>query len=215
MALPLSGMFVFRYIYPYPMNNIFLASLKNISIPHYEALSQRDYRLNYWDELRDSASRSYKRIKNIVLVVALSFIPRVGVFVLPIASFYLTSKSVGLTLSLMLSALPLTVPGTKSYIVWFLSTIYGTRSLSRELLEPYFGRLGFTAKERVEYFKQRESILLGFSLGYYLLISNIPIFGPVFYVFAQSATATFIIKTSTALEYLPTEKAPLPETKTD
>lgn len=202
-AIPLTCLYLIRYIYPYPMNNIFLVSVKTLSSPHYYSLVQKPYHVDYWGELKDSASRIGTRFKKMCLVFALSKVPIVGVFVIPLASLYLTSQAIGVKLSLAVAALPLAFPGTKFYLAWCLHTIYSTRALSRELLEPYFGRVGMNSKARAKFFKGKNSVLLGFSIGYYLLISSVPVIGPVFYVFAQSAIATFLVKTISSHDLTP------------
>jgi hypothetical protein len=71
-------------------------------------------------------------------VVALSYVPYVGRFVLPAASFYTFSGAVGPQPALVIFGTALLMP--RRYLVTFLQTYFGSRTLMRELvsLEPPF-----------------------------------------------------------------------------
>lgn len=71
-------------------------------------------------------------------VLALSYVPYVGRFVLPAASFYTFQKSVGPQPAVAIFAVSLVMP--KRYLVSFLQSYFSSRTLMRELVshQPSF-----------------------------------------------------------------------------
>lgn len=65
-------------------------------------------------------------------IYLLSFLPVVGRFVLPAASFYTFNKAVGLQPALLIFGSSLFLP--KRYLVMFLQSYFSSRSLMRELV---------------------------------------------------------------------------------
>ena len=65
-------------------------------------------------------------------VFALSYLPYVGRFVLPAASFYTFNKAVGLGPAALIFGTGIFLP--KRYLVIFLQTYFSSRSLMRELV---------------------------------------------------------------------------------
>lgn len=65
-------------------------------------------------------------------VYLLSFLPYVGKFVLPAASFYTFNRAVGLPAAVLVFGSSLFVP--KRYLVMFLQSYFSSRSLMRELV---------------------------------------------------------------------------------
>jgi len=74
-----------------------------------------------------------------------------------------------------------------------LQSYYASRSLVRELLVPYFSRLHFTPEQKRRWFQDREGLLFGFGVGFYLLI-RLPLFGVLIYGIAEASTAYLITK---------------------
>lgn len=124
-------------------------------------------------------------------IFALSFLPLVGRFVLPAASFYTFNKAVGLGPASVIFGTGLFLP--KRYIVIFLQSYFASRTLMRELLEPYFSRIRFTKEEKKKWFRNREGILFGFAIGFYTLI-KIPLVGVLVYGIAEASAAYLITK---------------------
>ncbi|OBR05226.1 Transmembrane protein UsgS [Colletotrichum higginsianum IMI 349063] len=124
-------------------------------------------------------------------VFALSYLPFVGRFVLPAASFYTFNKAVGLGPASLIFGTGIFLP--KRYIVIFLQSYFASRSLMRELLEPYFSRVHFTKEQKKNWFRNREGILFGFAIGFYTLI-KIPLVGVLIYGIAEASTAYLITK---------------------
>lgn len=65
-------------------------------------------------------------------IYLLSFVPYVGRFVLPAASFYTFNKSVGLQPAVLIFGSSIFLP--KKYLVMFLQSYFSSRSLMRELV---------------------------------------------------------------------------------
>ncbi|POS87156.1 hypothetical protein EPUL_003522 [Erysiphe pulchra] len=60
-------------------------------------------------------------------------------------------------------------------------------------LEPYFCRIRFTKAQKRNWFHDREGLLFGFGIGFYLLI-RIPFLGVLIYGIAEASTAYLITK---------------------
>jgi len=126
-----------------------------------------------------------------LLVYALSYLPYVGRFVLPAASFYTFNKATGLGMALLIFGAGIFLP--RSYLVIFLQSYFASRSLMRELLEPYFARVRFSKEQKRAWFRSREGVLFGFGLGFYYLI-KVPLVGVLIYGIAEASTAYLVTK---------------------
>lgn len=124
-------------------------------------------------------------------VFSLSFTPVIGRFVLPAASFYTFNTAVGLGPASVIFGTGLFLP--RRYLVIFLQTYFSSRSLMRELLEPYFARVHLTKEQKRNWFRSREGVLFGFGLGFYILV-KIPLVGVLVYGIAEASTAYLITK---------------------
>lgn len=140
-------------------------------------------------------------------VLAASYIPYVGRFVLPAASFYTFRKAVGTQPASVIFGVGVFLP--RHYLVTFLQTYFASRSLMRELvrhapqyvststdtnqLVPYFARVRFTKEQKRQWFRDREGVLFGFALGFFTLI-KIPLVGVLVYGIAEASTAFLITK---------------------
>lgn len=74
----------------------------------------------------------------------------------------------------------------------------------RELLEPYFSRIRFTPSQKRHWFHDREGLLFGFGIGFYIFL-RIPLLGVLVYGIAEASTAYLITKI--------TDPAPEPRSK--
>ncbi|KAL6157544.1 hypothetical protein ACJQWK_06619 [Exserohilum turcicum] len=124
-------------------------------------------------------------------VLALSYMPYVGRFVLPAASFYTFKKSVGTQPAALIFATSLLFP--RRYLVSFLQAYFSSRTLMRELLEPYFSRVRYTKEQKKLWFRDRAGVLFGFGLGFYVFV-KIPLVGVLIYGLAEASTAYLITK---------------------
>lgn len=126
-----------------------------------------------------------------LVVFALSYVPIVGRFVLPAATFYTFNKAVGIGPASIIFGTGLFLP--RRYLVIFLQTYFSSRSLMRELLEPYFARVHFTKDQKRNWFRSREGVLFGFGLGFYALV-KVPLVGVLVYGIAEASTAYLVTK---------------------
>ncbi|KAK3671750.1 hypothetical protein LTR78_008295 [Recurvomyces mirabilis] len=124
-------------------------------------------------------------------IYLLSFLPYVGRFVLPAASFYTFNKAVGFTPAIIVFSTGLFLP--KRYLVHFLQSYFSSRSLMRELLDPYFSRIRYNPQQRRAWFQDREGVLYGFALTFYMFL-RIPLCGVLIYGIAEASTAYLITK---------------------
>lgn len=124
-------------------------------------------------------------------VYSLSYLPVVGRFVLPAASFYTFNQAVGLGPASVIFGTGIFLP--RRYLVIFLQTYFSSRSLMRELLEPYFARVRFNKQEKRNWFRSREGLLFGFGIGFYILL-RVPLLGVLIYGVAEASTAYLITK---------------------
>ena len=139
-------------------------------------------------------------------VFALSYVPYIGRLVLPAASFYTFHKVAGLGPAAIVFGTGIFLP--KRYLVLFLQSYFSSRSLMRELvsglvvcccianilqLEPYFSRIKFTKEQKKHWFHDREGLLFGFGVGFYIF-ARIPLLGVLIYGIAEASTAYLITK---------------------
>ena len=67
------------------------------------------------------------------------------------------------------------------------------RSLTIVQLEPYFSRIHFTGEQKKRWFHDREGVLFGFGVGFYVFL-KIPLLGVLIYGIAEASTAYLITK---------------------
>ncbi|KAB8233029.1 hypothetical protein BDV23DRAFT_155639 [Aspergillus alliaceus] len=136
--------------------------------------------------------RRYGRKAGMMLgVFLLSLLPIVGRFVMPAASFYTFQQGVGTAPAAAIFGTGLVLP--KRYLVTFIHTYYSSRSLMRELLEPYFCRVKYTTEQKRRWFADREGVLFGFAFAFTVVLRT-PFVGVLIYGIAQASTAYLITK---------------------
>ncbi|KAL9114626.1 MAG: hypothetical protein Q9227_001304 [Pyrenula ochraceoflavens] len=136
-------------------------------------------------------ARYSKRAAISLGIYAASFLPVIGRFVLPAASFYTFNKAVGPVPAAAVFGSGLFLP--KRYLVSFLQTYFSSRSLMRELLKPYFQRVRLDSKQKKIWFIDRSGVLFGFSFAFAYLL-KIPLLGVLIYGIAEASTAYLITK---------------------
>ncbi|KAI9773478.1 MAG: hypothetical protein M1840_007695 [Geoglossum simile] len=156
------------------------------------------------------ATRFGRRAGISLVVYTLSYLPVIGRFVLPTASFYTFNKTVGLVPAAVVFGGGLLLP--RKYLVVFLQSYFSSRSLMRELLEPYFSRIHFNREQKAKWFREREGLLFGFGVGFYIFL-KIPLLGVLVYGIAEASTAYLITKVTDAPPP-PSESAGFAETQT-
>ncbi|OOF94630.1 hypothetical protein ASPCADRAFT_208291 [Aspergillus carbonarius ITEM 5010] len=135
--------------------------------------------------------RSGQRAALLLGVSILSLVPVVGRFATPAASFYAFKGVVGTAPAAVVFGAGLIFP--KSYVVSFLHSFYASRTLMREMLDPYFSRVPFTREQRARWFADREGVLFGFAFAFTVVLKT-PFIGVLLYGVAQAATAYLVTK---------------------
>jgi uncharacterized protein involved in cysteine biosynthesis len=201
-------MTILRHLYPQPLDDLFMQSLNWTDRFYLEKHVQGDktnepLRPLYYKTMslyaRNSSShstlrfskfirRTVKRLALGILLWLLSLIPVIGKFVFPAAGFYSLYRAVGedFMLAAIVGGVGLLLFPKRAYVILVQGWL-SSRALTRELLEPYFARITFTDTQKREWFHEREGVLLGFGLAFYLAV-RLPLLGPLTYGIAEAAT---------------------------
>ncbi|KAH0542078.1 hypothetical protein FGG08_003458 [Glutinoglossum americanum] len=216
LQVPFFLMSLMRYITP-TLDEMFMDSLQWVDgtyIQKHKSEDPKRLRSTYYPNLQlypthgDTSSRKSpldralafvarfgKRAGISLLLYIMSYLPVVGRFVLPAASFYTFNKAVGPAPAAVVFGGGLFLP--RKYLVVFLQSYFSSRSLMRELLEPYFSRIRFSREQKAKWFRDREGLLFGFGVGFYLFL-KIPLLGVLVYGIAEASTAYLITKITDA-----------------
>ncbi|KAF7544253.1 hypothetical protein G7Z17_g10105 [Cylindrodendrum hubeiense] len=212
LQVPFFLMALMRYVVP-TLDNLFMQSLQWVDMTYVQKHKDEkpsDLRDLYYPNFKryrvfDGSTHSESTAQAISMflfrfvrkglislaVFSLSFTPVIGRFVLPAASFYTFNTAVGLGPASVIFGTGLFLP--RRYLVVFLQSYFSSRSLMRELLEPYFARVHLTKEQKRNWFHSRGGVLFGFGLGFYILI-KIPLVGVLVYGIAEASTAYLITK---------------------
>ncbi|KAH6989434.1 hypothetical protein BKA56DRAFT_254819 [Ilyonectria sp. MPI-CAGE-AT-0026] len=212
LQVPFFLMALMRYVVP-TLDNLFMQSLQWVDatyVQKHKDENPSDLRDMFYPNLKmyrafDGSTHSESTAQAVTMflyrfvrkglislaVFSLSFTPVIGRFVLPAASFYTFNTAVGLGPASVIFGTGLFLP--RRYLVIFLQTYFSSRSLMRELLEPYFARVHLTKEQKRNWFRSREGVLFGFGLGFYILV-KIPLVGVLVYGIAEASTAYLITK---------------------
>ncbi|KAI9726864.1 MAG: hypothetical protein M1834_001474 [Cirrosporium novae-zelandiae] len=217
LQVPFFLMTLMRYVTP-TLDQMFMDSLAWVDRTYYQKHESEDsntLRAKYYDNLKmypthAPPSKDHKSPMELVMasskvflyrfakragislaVYLLSFVPVVGRFVLPAASFYTFRSAVGDSPAVAIFGTGLFLP--RRYLVRFLQSYFASRSLMRELLEPYFARIRFNQVQKRRWFRDREGVLFGFGVGFYVLV-KIPLLGVLIYGIAEASTAYLVTK---------------------
>lgn len=212
LQVPMFLMTLMRYLTP-TLDNMFMDSLAWVDTTYavkHRSEDPTSLRPAYYPNLRtypvkDGSTHSSSTAEALSLflvrfakrgaislaVFAASYTPYVGRLVLPAASFYTFNRAVGLGPAAAIFGTGVLLP--RRYLVVFLQTYFASRSLMRELLEPYFGRVHFAKDEKRKWFHAREGLLFGFGIGFYVLL-RVPLLGVLIYGVAEASTAYLITK---------------------
>ncbi|KAI3319041.1 formamidase [Xylariaceae sp. AK1471] len=212
LQMPLFLMTLMRYLTP-TLDDMFMDSLRWVDLTYvskHKHENPDDLRDMYYPNLRqykqkDGSTHSTSSAEGITMfiwrfarkalislaVFALSYVPYVGKLVLPAASFYTFHKAVGLGPAAVIFGTGIFLP--RRYLVIFLQTYFASRSLMRELLEPYFARIHLNKEQKRNWFRSREGLLFGFGIGFYTLL-RVPLLGVLIYGIAEASTAYLITK---------------------
>ena len=213
LQVPFFLMTLMRYISP-TLDKMFMDSLKWVDMSYikkHKNDSSKELRDMYYPNLhqypvKDGSTHvstttteaitifAYRYGRKAVVsfaVFACSYLPVVGRFVLPVTSFYTFRQAVGMGPASAIFGVGVFLPRT--FLVVFLQAYFASRSLVRELLEPYFARIHFTTEQKRKWFRSREGILFGFGIGFYVLL-QVPLLGVLMYGIAEASMAYLITK---------------------
>jgi len=207
LQVPLFLMTLMRYLTP-TLDDLFMDSLhwvdKTYVQKHKDESDPSKLRAMYYPNLRhytikDGSTQSSSMAESLsmflvrfarkglisLVIFGASYLPRVGWLVLPAASFWTFNKAAGLGPASIIFGTGVLLP--KRYLVIFLQSYFASRSLMRELLEPYFARVHFTKEEKRKWFRNREGLLFGFAIGFLTLI-RVPLLGVLIYGIAEAVS---------------------------
>ncbi|RYP33894.1 hypothetical protein DL767_004521 [Monosporascus sp. MG133] len=212
LQIPLFLMTLMRYVTP-TLDNMFMDSLKWVDLTYVQKHKHENpdnLRAMYYPHLRqykkkdgsthststaEAASMFIWRFTRKALIslaiFCLSYLPYVGRLVLPALSVYTFHRAVGLGPAAVVFGTGILLP--KRYLIIFLQTYFASRSLMRELLEPYFSRIHLSKEQKRNWFRSREGLLFGFGIGFYTLI-KVPLLGVLIYGIAEASTAYLVTK---------------------
>ncbi|KAL8949434.1 MAG: hypothetical protein Q9222_004457 [Ikaeria aurantiellina] len=212
LQVPFFLMSLMRYITP-TLDHMFMDSLQWVDqtyIQKHKSEDPKNLRAMYYPNLRMYSTHGdtskHKAPMDAVLaflyrygrraamslgIYLLTYIPVVGRFVLPAASFYTFNNAVGPIPATIIFGSGIFVP--KRYLVIFLQSYFSSRSLMRELLQPYFSRIRFNKEQKRLWFRDREGLLFGFGVGFYIFL-KIPLLGVLIYGIAEASTAYLVTK---------------------
>jgi len=166
------------------------ASLREAYYPNLRMYSKRGSKGSS-EALTMFLIRFGKKMAVSLVMFALSYVPVLGKLVFPAASFYALNRVAGLGPAAIVFGTGVFLP--RRYLVIFLQTYFSSRSLMRELLEPYFARIKFTREQKRHWFHDREGLLFGFGVGFYIF-QRIPFLGVLIYGIAEASTAYLLTK---------------------
>eukprot|EP00736_Rhodelphis_marinus_P010528 Rmarinus@m.22378 len=141
----------------------------------------------------------YHSLKNVgkmavmsVLVLIVSMIPMVRWLLFPAFNFMFLRKKLGsTTLTLVISGFYL-IPGCDESARRMVNLLLASRTLARELLDPYISR-AYKIPEQPRVLKRHSCQLLGFFFPWMIVLS-LPYVGPFFIMFAHAAAAEVAYK---------------------
>ncbi|KAF9355947.1 hypothetical protein BGX26_005911 [Mortierella sp. AD094] len=155
--------------------------------PFTPALLAYPYHVRRWQDMWRYMRRTWSRMKWGILFLVLSWIPVIGRFAFPVASFLSTVQSIGSKpLAIVFAVTSFMLP--RSVSIYLLKGFFGCRALTRELLDPYFIRVGMTHYQKRKWFNYRKSVLLGFGVVFYVGCS-FPLVGVAIFGLAQASAA--------------------------
>ncbi|KAI9021548.1 hypothetical protein CLU79DRAFT_703288 [Phycomyces nitens] len=216
-SVPFLTLLFMRYIYSKPLDDLFMESLQYIDTIHPERrpykipVVKREFRKEHWANMKSYVFRTWKKLRLGVAICLLSLLPVVGQFVFPAAGAYATFRSLGNTQGIAVGICFFFLP--RWAVLRLVRALIGMRSLTRELLEPYFARMNMSHSEKQKWFSGRKDVLFGFSAIAYIII-RIPYVGFIGYGIAQSAAA-YMLTTVTDPPTLDPKELAVTENTTD
>ncbi|KAJ3058618.1 hypothetical protein HDU99_006719, partial [Rhizoclosmatium hyalinum] len=217
LAMPELGLYVVRYYFPGPMDRIFHESLtlfmgeienpnfrltKNATQVINESFDPKNEKKVWYGNLQAFFSRYWSRIKILLLVWALSFIPILGRLAWPSATFFYIGAKVNYPFAGLIFVLSFVHPTLGKYVRGpLMRAVLELRALARELVEPYLSRSKMTREQKQNWLTKHDAVIVGFALPLFLL-HWIPLVGPALYfALATSASARLCLELFDAMDF--------------
>ncbi|GAO48135.1 hypothetical protein SAICODRAFT_10660 [Saitoella complicata NRRL Y-17804] len=206
------AMMVWKYVDPAPTDELFMTSLKWVDKTYTTKHSNEDpntLRPPYHTSLtlyppRTQRTRTHlltflqRRAKRMAIGLAVfsaAQTPLIGSYAVPLATIYGLHRTLGPARAGIFAGVLWCLP--KSYAVIAYQGYFASRILVNDLLSPYFTRIPFTAAQKRKWFREREGVLAGFGVGWYLL-TRIPVWGVLFLGLAEGSAAFLLTKVTDA-----------------
>lgn len=122
---------------PHNLRAMYAENLKQY--PTHAPTGQNEKKNSIMDTVKLLAVKQGRKAGISLTVLALSYVPYVGKFVLPAASFYTFNKAVGPQPAIAIFAGSLMLP--RRYLVSFLQAYFSSRTLMRELVRRLLHRI--------------------------------------------------------------------------
>lgn len=205
LSVPVTVISYYRNVDPSTFDTLFLKSMQwvdKIYQNKHAGEPQQDLRELYTTSLEKLDphyvntfyTRTVKRIMLGMLIYGASYLPQIGAFVLPAVSCYSLNKAIGVVPSIAIFSIAGLLL-TRQHFVIILQIYFSARSLTQQLLQPYWARVGnaFTPYQKAKWYREREGLLFGFSLPFVVLL-RIPFIGILIYGIASSSAAFLVSK---------------------
>ncbi|KAF2487279.1 hypothetical protein BDY17DRAFT_288651 [Neohortaea acidophila] len=153
--------------------------------------AKREKKDNAYAAMSAFLMRFGRRAALSLAVYLASFLPYIGRFVLPAASFFTFNRAVGTPAAVVIFGSGVLIP--KRFLIQFLQSYFSSRTMMRELLDPYFSRIRYPKDKKAQWFHDRTGVLYGFALTFFLL-ARVPLVGVLVYGIAEASTAYLITK---------------------
>lgn len=170
--------------------------------------AKREKKENAYAAMYAFLMRFGRRAALSLAVYLASFLPYIGRFVLPAASFFTFNRAVGTPAAVVIFGSGVLIP--KRWLVMFLQSYFSSRTMMRELvgaqnllqqtsadigsqLDPYFSRIRYPKDKKAQWFHDRTGVLYGFAVTFFAL-ARIPLVGVLVYGIAEASTAYLITK---------------------
>ncbi|KAJ3346749.1 hypothetical protein HDU83_002694 [Entophlyctis luteolus] len=206
-AVPEAWLYCARYIYPAPMDRMFVEALRSylgqIENPNFRLRASKEVRkieamfdsdsqnrqsngqnTNKWKWLQDLSAfalRSWNRFKIFVLIWILSRLPLVGILAWPVATIIYVGEKVNKLFAISLAVVYFASPRMAKFLRGpVFRLLMELRALGRELVEPYLSRSKMTKAQKIEWLEKHDATISGFTVPLFVLLW-IPFIGPALY----------------------------------
>eukprot|EP01135_Chromosphaera_perkinsii_P010293 Nk52_evm1s2095 gene=Nk52_evmTU1s2095 len=188
---PVIALSIVKIFFPRLLDDLFFRTLRVVDPEHCKLLQQAPSA-----GFRKSIKKFFKRITRYLLYASLYAIASLflGVFTRRVFKFILVAKLFGVAFAFLcafFSFFPFTEPLVTALVEYRLYS----RSMTREILDPYFRRVGHLRGYRYverEFLQQNQFALFAFSVPF-LMGMKVPFVGVLFWALAQCAIVLLLV----------------------